>query len=199
MSNLAYASPIRSPRHEERHNEQPRHIEIVTTRAQRKARPRIVYALATVAGLFALVIAQLLLSIVIADGAYEISSLRTEQRDLSRTAASLGEQLDLLQSPQNLAVKAEDLGMVMNGSTPMFLRLSDGKVLGSTSAASQGAALLGAKGSLVANALLAGIPETEKADATVQGDEPEKGAPSIEQPTSNVASAPGTLPSPVTR
>lgn len=189
MSNLAYASPVRSPRHEE----QRRHIEIVTTRAQRKARPRIVYALATVAGLFALVIAQLLLSIVIADGAYEISSLRTEQRDLSRTAASLSEELDLLQSPQNLAVQAEDLGMVMSGTTPMFLRLSDGKVLGSAGAASQGAALLGAKGSLVANSLLAGIP------SSTDTDEPEGGAPAIEQPSSNVASAPGTLPSPVTR
>jgi hypothetical protein len=199
MSNLAYARPQRHPRHEERTTEQTRHIEIVTTRAQRKARPRIVYALATVAGLFALVIAQLLLSIVIADGAYEISSLRTEQRDLSRTAQSLGEQLDLLQSPQNLATQAEDLGMVMSASTPMFLRLSDGKVLGSAGAASQGAALLGAKGSLVANALLAGIPENDKGDEPAQGDEPEKGAPSIEQPESNVASAPGTLPSPVTR
>jgi hypothetical protein len=189
MSNLAYASPVRSPRHDA----QPRHIEIVTTRAQRKARPRIVYALATIGGLFALVIAQLLLSIVIADGAYEISSLRTEQRDLSRTAQSLGEDLDLLQSPQNLATQAEGLGMVMSASTPMFLRLSDGKVLGSAGAANEGAALLGAKGSLVANALLSGIPEAG------QGDEPDKGAPSIEQPESNVASAPGTLPSPVTR
>jgi len=193
MSNLAYASPVRSPRHEERHGEQHRHIEIVTTKAQRKARPRIVYALATIAGLFALVIAQLLLSIVLADGAYEISSLRTEQRDLSRTAASLGEDLDLLQSPQNLATQAEDLGMVMSGTTPMFLRLSDGKVLGSAGAASQGAALLGAKGSLVANSLLAGIPDVSNPD------EPEDGAPAIEQPESNVASAPGTLPSPVTR
>ena len=193
MSNLAYASPVRSPRHEERQSEQHRHIEIVTTKAQRRARPRIVYALATIAGLFALVIAQILLSIVLADGAYEISSLRTEQRDLSRTAASLGEDLDLLQSPQNLAAQAEGLGMVMSGTTPMFLRLSDGKVLGSAGAASQGAALLGAKGSLVANSLLAGIPDVANPD------EPEDGAPAIEQPKSNVASAPGTLPSPVTR
>jgi len=189
MSNLAYASPVRSPRTEP----ETRHIEIVTTRAQRKARPRIVYALATIGGLFALVIAQLLLSIVIADGAYEISSLRTEQRDLSRTAQSLGEDLDLLQSPQNLAVQAEGLGMVMNGSTPAFLRLSDGKVLGSANAASEGAKILGAKGSLVANSLLSGIPEV------TQSDDGDTGAPTPDKAATNVASTPGTLPSPVTR
>ena len=35
----------------------------------------------------------------------------------------------MLDSPQNLAANAEGLGMVSNGN-PVFLRLSDGAVLG---------------------------------------------------------------------
>ena len=64
-SNLAFATPLRSPREHER----PRHIEIVSTREQRRARPRVFYALVAVSGLFALFIVQLLLSIVVSDGA----------------------------------------------------------------------------------------------------------------------------------
>ncbi|MCU1558700.1 MAG: hypothetical protein JWN09_2695, partial [Microbacteriaceae bacterium] len=47
-TNLAYELPSRAPREEERQ----RHIEIVSTRNQRRARPRLVYALVAVGGLF---------------------------------------------------------------------------------------------------------------------------------------------------
>jgi hypothetical protein len=203
MSNLAFATrPERSPRTESA-GQHPRHIEIVSTRDQRRKRPKVVYALATVGGLFALFIAQLLLSIVLADGAYEISSLRVEQRDLGRTELALNEQLDLLKSPQNLASRAEGLGMVMSNSTPMFLRLSDGKVLGSSGAA-VGSKLVGSNGDLVPNALLSGLPETsETTDAetgtsgsTETGNTREPGTTSTAQ---TVTSTPGTLASPNTR
>jgi len=192
MSNLAYALPQRSPRHEE---ERTRHVEIVPTRAQRRSRPKIFYALVTVSALFALFMAQLLLSIVLADGAYQISSLRVEQRDLSRQEASLGEKLDLLRSPQNLATRAENLGMVTNGATPMFLRLSDGKVLGSAAAAGAGVQLIGADGTRVPNALLTGL----EAFDPEAGNTTDSGEPSKTETASSVTSSPGTLPSPVTR
>ena len=195
MSNLAYAAPQRPPRPQA---PQPRHIEVVPTRDQRRTRPKVFYALVTVGALFALFMAQLLLSIVLADGAYQISGLRIEQRNLARQEQSLGEELNLLKSPQNLAKTAESLGMVVSGDTPMFLRLSDGKVLGSTGAAGDGSKLVDGK-SFVPNALLTASTGSSTGSSTAAGQEPDTGAPAIETPTSNVASTPGTLPSPVTR
>lgn len=194
MSNLAYSLPQRSPRIDEA---EPRHVEIVSTRAQRRARPRIVYALATIGGLFALFLAQLLLSILISDGAYEITALRVEQRDLTRVEQSLAEQLELLASPQNLATRAEGLGMVMSTSTPMFLRLADGAVVGANSGSKSGA-LLGKNGSLVANSLLVGMPEVDP--GTTGGGIDTSGASGDTDTTTSTANAtPGNLPSPVTR
>jgi len=206
-TNLAYATPVRSPR-EEQH---PRQIEIVSTRAQRRARPRVVYAVATVGGLFALFIAQLLLSIVISDGAYEISSLRVEQRNLTRTEQNLGEKLDLLASQQNLATQAEALGMVMNTSTPMFLRLSDGAIFGAANGAGTSGTLLGPDGTLVANSLLGAIPlagDTEGAESAEGTAALSDGATSTSTSAATTTrtttppaktATPGALPSPVTR
>ncbi len=131
-----------------------RHLEIVSSRNRRRARPRIVYALTAIAGLAAIVVAQLLLSVGISQGAYEISTLEDSQVELGRTAERLSEDLVRVSSPQGLAANAEALGMVSNAN-PVYLRLSDGAVLGAPSSApgSQG----GAAG-LVPNALLAGVP-----------------------------------------
>ncbi|MCB1281212.1 MAG: hypothetical protein KDB18_06785, partial [Salinibacterium sp.] len=104
------ALPVEAPR---RHPVQPaprRHLDVVSTRVQKKARPKAVYALVTVAGLFAILIAQLLLSIMVSDGAYQISSLQQEQKELSRDQQSLTEQLQVLESPQHLAANAQALG-----------------------------------------------------------------------------------------
>jgi hypothetical protein len=200
-SNLAFATPLRSPREEQ----QRPHIEIVSSREQRRARPRVVYALVTVAGLFALFIAQLLLSIVVADGAYSISALQSQQRDLGRQEKSLSEELDLLASPQNLATQAESLGMVQSTTSPAFLRLSDGAIVGSATAA-DGSAVVGAAGNLVANDLLGGIPiitpsataagGTAAADPSVAA---ATGAPATAETVETVPSTPGALASPVTR
>ena len=198
MSNLAYSLPQRSPRADEAAQANPRHVEIVSTRAQRRARPRVVYALATVGGLFAVFLAQLMLSIFISDGAYQITALRVEQRDLTRVEQSLAEQLELLASPQNLATRAEGLGMVMSTSTPMFLRLADGAVVGSNTGATAGA-LLGKNGSLVANSLLLGMPDVDPettGGGIVTSDAPTN--PETPKPPTATAT-PGNLPSPVTR
>ncbi|MBW8870798.1 MAG: hypothetical protein JF618_01000, partial [Leifsonia sp.] len=70
------------------------HIEVAPTRAQRRARPRLVPAIVTVAGIGVVLLAHLLLSIVLADGAYQISALQTEQRDLLRDQQALSERLE---------------------------------------------------------------------------------------------------------
>lgn len=137
---------------------QLRQVEAVPPRDQRRARPRIVYALTASAGMAAIVIAQLLLSVGISQGAYEISTLQASQVELGRTAESLSEDLVKVSSPQNLAANAAALGMVSN-SSPAYLRLSDGAVLGAPGAAAGTPADIrsGATG-LVPNALLAEVP-----------------------------------------
>lgn len=176
---------------------QPRHIEIVSTRAQRRARPRLFYALVTVAGLFAVLIAQLLLSIAVSDGAYQIASLQQQQRELQRDAETLTEAIQVLQSPQHLAVNAVALGMVSNSSTA-YLRLSDGAVLGSAVAATAGDRIvIGHDNStLVSNSLLTGVPLT----AHPTSEQPATtGVPTAGNETSSVASTGHELPAVKTR
>jgi hypothetical protein len=130
-----------------------RHIEIVSTPAQRKTRPRVVYALSAVAAMAAVVVAQLLLSVGISQGAYEISSLQSARVELGRTADGITEDLVRASSPQNLAANAEALGMVANAN-PVYLRLSDGAVLGAPASAAGAPPAA----ELVPNSLLAGVP-----------------------------------------
>ncbi|MCS5713311.1 hypothetical protein NVV95_01955 [Herbiconiux sp. CPCC 205716] len=187
----------------------PRRIQVVPTRQQRRARPKIAYAAVVVAGVLAIVITQLMLSIGLSDGAYEISSLQSQQKELDRTNQTLSEQYDSLSSPQNLAASAEKLGMVAN-STPVYLRLSDGAVLGSPAAATGATGAITAGQSLIPNASLnpvTGTPATA-ADATAAA---AAAAAAAGATTADTASAPpvaeapadipwtGALPSPTTR
>jgi hypothetical protein len=152
-----------------------------------------------VASIFALLLAQLLLSIVLSDGAYQITSLQAEQKQLSRTERALSEQLDLLASPQSLATKAEGLGMVIGTNAPVFLRLSDGALAGTATPAKGTAGAIGADGGLVPNSLLV----EEEPDVTTLGSTSAvgattTGAPSAGAATASVASSGGSIPSPQT-
>jgi hypothetical protein len=129
-----------------------RHIEIVAP--SKHAKPKVVYALSAVTCVGAIVVAQLLLSVGISQGAYEISALRASQVELGRTADSVSEELIRVSSPQSLAANAESLGMVSN-SNAAYLRLSDGAVLGAPASATGSQA---GAASLVPNSLLAGVP-----------------------------------------
>lgn len=186
------------------------HVEAVPPRDESRARPRIVYALTASVGMAAIIIAQLLLSVGISQGAYEISTLQASQVELGRTAESLSEDLVKVSSPQNLAANAAALGMVSN-SSPAYLRLSDGAVLGAPGAAAGKPADVrnGATG-LVPNALLAGVPlVTNLPPAGAQGTGiAGKGAngrsaatPAAQAPVAPAAPAapPSGLPSPSTR
>ena len=158
-SNLAYARPRSIPVREE---SRP-HITAVSPRQRRKSRPRIVYAIATVASLFVIFTAQLLLSIVVSDGAYQIASLQGQQKELLRTQESLTEKLDLLGSTQNLAANAAHLGMVP-GTSPLFLNLETGAI--ATAPGSVDRPGCGGACNLVANDLLVGVPLVTPAPPT---------------------------------
>lgn len=198
----AVARPRRAPAPEPR-----KHLEIAPSRAQRRARPRLVHAILTVAGIGVILLGQLLLSILLADGAYQISGLQAEQRDLLRQQEALTESLEQRSSTQNLIANAEQMGMVVSGN-PVFLDLATGAVSGSASAA--GGSLLGGQGNLIGNALLdgstvldaeaLGTGEVAAGGQIVEGgqivDDDQTGGSGA--PSSPEAADPGTLPSPTT-
>jgi len=189
MSALPLASPrpLRSP-------EPRRHLEVAPTRAQRRARPRVLPAIITISGIGVILLAQLLLSIVLADGAYTIAGLQTQQRDLLRQEQALTEQLEVLSSTQNLTANAEHLGMVASGN-PVFLDLSTGAVSGDPTAA--GGSLTGSRGNQIGNSLLTGSTLVEPADD--QASSPAHNSGSDGGSTAQTSSSPGTIPSPTTR
>lgn len=194
-SATAYArpAPVRSP---QRAPERLplRRVEVAPSREQKRARPKAVYAVVTIASLAVIFAAQLMLSIVVSEGAYTIDSLKSEQKDLLRTQEVLTEQLDVFASPQNLAANAAHLGMVPH-STPMFLDLSSGAVAGAPGSVDR----LGCGGAcnLVANALLTGIPLVSTTPATtgVASTQTTVVTPGATTPSPGVVNS---LPAPVT-
>jgi hypothetical protein len=212
-TNAAFAAP-RTRRTDSRPGASRPHIEIVSTRDQRRARPKTVYATIVIGGLFTVLLAQLLLSIGLSDGAYAIQSLQQKQRDLGRTQQVLSEDLERLSSPQNLAANAGAMGMVSNAA-PVYLRLSDAAVLGAPVAATADDSTAG----LVGNVLLDDvkpaaeqIAEANVAAAAAAGADPSEIAavrsgdadstipsvPSRNPATAALASG-SSIPAPITR
>ncbi|SEH98130.1 MULTISPECIES: hypothetical protein [unclassified Leifsonia] len=179
------------------------HLEVVSTRSQRRARPRTLYAAVAVGTLLTVVVAQLLLSIGISQGAYQLNTLQAKQAQLQRSYQAVSEDLNRVSSPQNLAANANALGMVSN-SSPAYLRLSDGAVLGAPLPADGAAGTVtGAQGNLVPNALLAGVPlvTQPKTPATAPGGQPVNSTgPGAATPAATTGPVPleGALPTPVT-
>jgi len=155
----------------------PELVEVTPTRAQRRARPRVVSAMVAVGALAALLLAQLGISMVLSKGAYQLDSLQSQQTELSRSQQQLDEQLNVLRSPQNLATNAQALGMIAN-STPVYLDPKTGAVYGTPTPAASSTGATSA-GNQVPNALLDGVGVV-----TEQGDTPT----SAEQPQDTAAS-----------
>ena len=198
MSNAAIDPiPQRRPAHEPRRAP----VEIVTSRAQRRARPRIAYALVATASLFVLLLTQLAISIALSDGAYTISDLQAEKTELTRDQQKYSEQLDVLSSPQNLANNAEQLGMVRN-SNPVYLDPTTGAVHGDPAPADGTA---DGTDNLIPNTLLDGVPlatvapdaaTTDTADpAAASSDAAAQGTPPTDSATTGAATAGTGTPS----
>lgn len=157
-TNLALVDPAvvpsRAPRRT-RHD-RPELVEVTPTKAQRRARPRIAYAVVAVVALGILLLAQLGISMVLSQGAYTLNSLSAEQTNLSRTQQSLSEELRVLDSPQNLARNAQALGMIAN-STPVYLDPRTGRVYGTPTPAVADQATASTENQ-VPNSLLADVP-----------------------------------------
>jgi hypothetical protein len=130
-----------------------RQLRAVSSAVGRRRRPKVFFATVTVISFFIIIVAQILLSISLQSGAYEIAGLQRDVKELGRTYQSATQDLNRMTSPQNVAQSAEVLGMVGN-SNPVYLRLSDSLVTGAATATGAGGTLV-AQGSLVPNAMLA--------------------------------------------
>ncbi|TCK63023.1 hypothetical protein [Curtobacterium sp. PhB136] len=161
-------APSRAPR-PSRDRNRPELVEVTPTRAQRRARPRIAYAIVAVAALGLLLLAQLGISMVLSQGAYQLNSLSAEQTKLSRTQQSLSEDLRVLDSPQNLARNAQALGMIAN-STPVYLDPKTGRVYGTPTPATPDEAT-GNTANQVPNSLLDDVPLVAKQGDTTTSKE----------------------------
>lgn len=176
-----------------------RHLDIAPTRAQRRARPRVYAALIAIGGIAAILLSQLLLSIVLADGAYQISALQREKRDLVREQHAAQENLQQLSSTQSLLQNAKALGMVPSGN-PVFLDVSRRKTMGASGPAT--GQLVGLGRNYILNTLLADgstkldpsvIKAAKSGETGVQAED--VGAlPGV----APVVTTPGTIPSPTT-
>jgi hypothetical protein len=76
----------------------------------------------------------LVLNTALAQDAFRLHTLKQESRALEDREEALRREVEAAQSPQELAGRATELGMVPAGP-PAFLRLADGAVLGSTAPA----------------------------------------------------------------
>ena len=192
-TNLALVDPAvvpsRAPRPDRQHR--PELVEVTPTAAQRRARPRIGYAVVAVAALGILLLAQLGISMVLSQGAYTLNSLSAEQTNLSRTQQSLSEQLRVLDSPQNLARNAQSLGMIAN-STPVYLDPKTGRVYGTPTPAKPDEATASTENQ-VPNSLLNDVPLATKPGDTSTSKE--TGTSSTKDTAGTTATADGTATS----
>lgn len=160
LTTLAPASPARRG--------EPRRPLRAVERPATRRRPRVAYAIIALAGALSIGAAQMALSILTTQTSYELSQLGTEQRSLTWQKQILDDDIAGLSSPQYLAANASALGMVIIES-PSYLRLSDGAILGTGSAAI-GASSIDALGrGSVPNALILDTPLVTAPDATIQG------------------------------
>lgn len=167
-------------------------------RVSSRARPKLYYAAVAVGTVMVIVVTQLLLSIGVSQGAYRIESLQRDGARLARSYQAASERVNVLSSPQNLAANAVALGMVSD-VTPVYLRLSDGRVIGSPTPAS---ARSGSTGQLVGNALTQNLPLVVggKTSTKQSGAKAGSGTPAPNQQHSPAAPVPwtGALPGPST-
>ncbi|MGN8551703.1 UNVERIFIED_CONTAM: hypothetical protein OHV15_03840 [Microbacterium sp. SLM126] len=134
----------------------------------RRRRPKLLYGVVAVLGAFVIAGAQMVLSIMTTQGSYELSTLSSQQRELTFQQQILYDEVAGLGSPQYLAANAAALGMVIDES-PSYLRLSDGALLGAGEV-SYGRSSVDAIGrGVVPNALISDTPLVTAPDATIKG------------------------------
>lgn len=121
----ALASPrIRSPRVEQPRSRMLRLVGPARSRAKRAPFVVVVLGLLSV-GLVGLIV----MSTVLQAQSFQLSTLSQQADVLATQQQAMTREVERMQSPSEVAARAVALGMVPNAS-PVFLRLSDGEVVG---------------------------------------------------------------------
>lgn len=192
MSRATAAAVLPAPKTPTTHPSRP--LKPVTAPATR-SRPKLAYALIALGGAAAIGIAQIGLSLAITNDSFVLADLSSQQRELNLQASALEDDLAGISSPQMLATKAAELGMVVTGSAS-YLRLSDSAILGANAGAGSQSSINPTGSGAVHNALLgesAGpVVETEEEQQTTD-DAVETVEPDLPPPITE------GLPSPTTR
>lgn len=182
QGDIAPAQPAESTR--------PR-LELVPRIFQRGAHSPLFMAVVSIGTIAFIFAAQLFLSIFTSQGAYEVSRLELQERDLTRVERAITQHVDKLASPQNLAENATQLGMVVN-ATPSYLRLSDAAVLGEIATRTRAS-----QANTVPNELLTNMPLVSAEGLLVDRKSSELGVDKKQLPLAPVAWE-GPLPAPNT-
>lgn len=188
-------------------------------RTQANQVPKLRYVVVLLAGIFAILGGQLLLSIAVSGGAYEIASLKSELRGSHQKQQIVSEEISALVAPDTLANLASSLGMVPDNN-PAYIRVSDGAVFGEAtpavaSSGGQVFAVTAGTETLVAPAIVEDVFSTISASMAQHAEETETLAFDAEEPTFEATQGPvvssvslpeapaprfgGLIPSPVTR
>jgi hypothetical protein len=134
MSQIASGARTRVPRFAEAAVERARLTVVPQRSLGRTQAARTPFAVLVIAMLVAGVVGLLMFNTSMQQASFKATALQDEATSLSAKEQSLNMALDKLRDPQRLAVAAKKLGMVAPAQ-PAFIRLSDGKVLGTPAAA----------------------------------------------------------------
>jgi cell division protein FtsB len=148
--------------------------------------PRMPFVIFVVSLLAAGLVGLLLLNTELQRGTFQVTALNQQAGQLRDQQEQLERQVRTLESPQNLADRALRMGMVPNPN-PVFLRLSDGQVLGvpAEGKAGTGTAMFGP-----------GTPTGTKPATPKRPVAPPAGTPGTPKPPANTTKPPANTTKP---
>ncbi|MDX6248038.1 MAG: hypothetical protein QOF10_1398 [Kribbellaceae bacterium] len=148
--------------------------------------PRMPFVIFVVSLLAAGLVGLLLLNTELQRGTFQVTALNQQAGQLRDQQEQLERQVRTLESPQNLADRALRMGMVPNPN-PVFLRLSDGQVLGvpAEGKAGTGTAMFGP-----------GTPTGTKPATPKRPVAPPAGTPGTPKPPANTTNPPANTAKP---
>jgi outer membrane biosynthesis protein TonB len=148
--------------------------------------PRMPFVIFVVSLLAAGLVGLLLLNTELQRGTFQVTALNQQAGQLRDQQEQLERQVRTLESPQNLADRALRMGMVPNPN-PVFLRLSDGQVLGvpAEGKAGTGTAMFGP-----------GTPTGTKPATPTRPVAPPAGTPVTPKPPANTTKPPANTAKP---
>jgi hypothetical protein len=192
----------------------PRAVSSTRPGSATQAVPKLRYIVVTLMGIFAILAVQLMLSIAVSGGAYEIASLKGEMRQTEQKRQMVAEDINALVAPGTLAGLATSMGMVTDNS-PAYLRLSDAAIVGEAvpAAAGSGASLYPVTSGTetvappaIVNVVFESVVSAQAAEVdpeVAMAAAESQAAPAVVTPASVVAEPTirygGTIPSPTTR